>query len=220
MQVFFGRHPPADLEGDERAVFAAMRDAPAARDEVLRLAHDLEVSALKLEVAHFARQMDWMAADEFRRMAVDGARSLLARLLTSEIVDIECVIAAHVPVGDAIRSDDLSGTLFQTAEGIRLVDCVLPSDKRVSGRLAAALDNPDESVRLWAAYALSRRLPLDEPVLMRLVRRLGDESPEMRDRVRWILTNQREVPFTVRALAGARDPDLADQMGRRGRRAR
>ncbi len=217
LQVFFGRHPPDDLDGDERATFAAMRDASTGRDEVLRLARDLEVSALKLEVADFARRMEWMTPSEFHRLAVDGARALLARMLTSEIVDIECVIAAHERIGDAIRSDDLPGSLFQNAEGIRLVDCVAPSDARVNGRLAAALDDADESVRLWAAYALSRRLPLEEPVLKRLTAHLGDESPEMRDRVGWIMTAQRDLSHSVRALASNSDGARADGPSRHGR---
>src|SRR5262249_51020863 len=218
LQVFFGRHPPDQLDDDERATFAAMRDASTGREEVLRLAHDLEISALKLEVAHFARQMEWMTAKEFHRMAGDGARALLTRLLTSEIVDIECGIAAHEPIGNAITSSDLPDALFHNAEGVRLVDCVASTDARVSTRLAQALDDPDESVRLWAAYALSRRLPLDEAVLRRIVPRLRDPSPEMRDRVRWILTAQRDVPVSVYAMVEKRDAELAFEMRQRGRR--
>jgi hypothetical protein len=199
MEVFLRRHPAEKFDDVERASFAAMQEKTAARDEVLRLARELEVSAVKLEVAHFARHMGWMTADEFHRLAVDGARSLLARPLTSEIVDIECEIAKHERLEDAIKSDDLPGMLFQEAEGIRLVDCVAPKDKRVSTRLAVALDNPDESTRLWAVYALSRRLPLDENVLLRLTERLGDDSADVRARVRWILGAQRRLPDNVRA---------------------
>ena len=205
MEVFLRRHPPEKLEGPERATFATMQGKTAARDEVLRLARELEVSAVKLEVAHFARHMEWMTAAEFRRMAIDGARSLLARPLTSEIVDIECEIAKHEPLGDSIKSEDLSGMLFTLAEGIRLVDCLAPRDKRVSTRLAAALDDPDESTRLWAVYALSRRLPLEEPVLMALARRLGDPSAEVRDRTRWIFGAQRKLPDDVRAEMRAQE---------------
>ena len=199
MEVFLRRHPPEKLEGAERATFAAMQEKTAARDEVLRLARELEVSAVKLEVAHFARHMGWMTAGDFHRLAVDGARALLARPLTSEIVDIECEIAKHEPLGDVIDSDDLPGMLFQEAEGIRLVDCLAPKDRAVSTRLAGALENPDESTRLWAVYALSRRLPLDEKVLMRVAGGLGDDSSDVRARSQWILTAQRKLPDTVRA---------------------
>jgi hypothetical protein len=217
MEAFFAHHPPEQFDDDERAVFATMREAGAARDEVLRLARDLDVSALKLEVAHFARHMDWLAADEFHRMAVDGARALLMRPLTSEIVDVECEIAKQEPVGGAIRSEELPGALFATAEGIRLVDCLQPADQRVSTRLATALEDPDSSTRLWAAYALSRRLPLPERVLMQLTSRLTDDSHEMRDRVRWILANERRLPDTVRGAVVSRDPELARRLWRRRR---
>jgi hypothetical protein len=209
MEVFLRRHPPERFAPDDRAVFAGMRDRPAARDEVLRLARELEVSALKLEVAHFARHMDWMSADELRRMAIDGARSLLARPLTSEIVDIECEIAKHVPVGQAIRSEDLPEALFVKAEGIRLVDCVAPADPRVNRRLAAALDDPDLSIRLWAAYALSHRLPLEDAVLSRLADRADDESSEMCARVAWIFEAQKRHPSDM-------DPAMRAATRRRG----
>ena len=214
MEVFLRRHPPEGFDHEERAIFAAMQERPAARGEVLRLARELEVSAVKLEVTHFARHMGWITADEFRRVAIDGARSLLARPLTSEIVDIECEIAKHAPIGDAIGSDDLPGLLFTLAEGIRLVDCVGSSDRRVSGRLAAALDDPDLSTRLWAAYALSRRLPLDEGVLLRLARRLDDDSPEMRERIRWIFAAQPKLPVSVRAAMRERGGERADRRRR------
>jgi hypothetical protein len=61
----------------------------------------------------------------------------------------------------------------------------------VSGRLAAALQSDDLSTRLWAAYALSRRLPLERAVLAAVVRHERDPSPEMRERVRWVLEHQR-----------------------------
>lgn len=215
METFFARHPPDRFDDDERDVFATMRESGSAREQVLRLARDLDVSALKLEVAHFARHMEWLSPEEFRTMAVDGARALLGRLLTSEIVDVECEIAKHEPVGDAIRSEDLANPLFASAEGIRLVDCVRPTDERVSPRLAAALGDADPSTRLWAAYALSRRLPLSEPVLLRIVDRLSDPTPGMRERARWILTHQARLPSGVRAAAVARDPELARELYRR-----
>lgn len=215
MEVFLRRHPPARFDDAQRALFATMRDRPAARDEVLRLARELEVSALKLEVADFARHLGWMSADELRHLAIDGARALLTRPLTSEIVDIECEIAKHVPVGDAIRSADLPGVLFTLAEGIRLVDCVAPADRRVDARLAAALDDPDRATRLWAAYALSRRLPLDEAVVSRLADRADDESSEMRERVRWILEAQRNLPFEKRMELRAAERRAGGQARRR-----
>ena len=218
MEAFFARHPPADFDDDERAVLATIRDAGAAREEVLHLARDLEVSALKLEVAHFARHMEWLSEDEFHRMAVAGARALLARPLTSEIVDVECEIAKHAPLSDAIRSEGLPGALFTSAEGIRLVDCLRPTDERVSPRLLIGLADLDSSTQLWAAYALSRRLPLSERVLMELVKRLDDDSPAMRARVRFILASQQRLPDSVRGAVIERDPELASRLWRRRRR--
>jgi hypothetical protein len=218
MEAFFARHPPEQFDDDERAVFATMRSGGLARDEVLHLARELEVSALKLEVAHFARHMDWLSADEFRRMAVDGARELLRRPLTSEIVDVECEIAKHAPVAEAVRSEDLPGALFTSAEGVRLVDCLRPSDEQVSPRLAVALADLDSSTRLWAAYALSRRLPLPDRVLLQLAKRLDDDSPAMRERVRWILATERHLPDSVRSEVIELDPEFASRILRRRRR--
>ncbi len=216
METFFAHHPPEAFDDDERDVFARMRASGPAREQVLRLTRELDVSALKLEVAHFARHMEWLSADEFRGMAVDGSRTLLGRLLTSEIVDVECEIAKHAPVGDAIRSDDLPGAVFASAEGLRLVDCVRAADERVSRRIAAALTDDDASTRLWAAYALSRRLPLSDAVLLRVTERLTDRTPGMRERLHWILANQPHSSRSVRTAAVARDPELARQRYRRG----
>jgi hypothetical protein len=218
MEAFFASHPPEEFDDDERAVLATMRDASAAREEVLHLARDLDVSALKLEVAHFARHMEWLSADEFHAMAVAGARALLARPLTSEIVDVECEIAKHAPVRDAIRSENLPGTLFTNAEGIRLVDCLQPSDERVSPRLSVGLADLDSSTRLWAAYALSRRVPLSERVLMAVAERVDDDDPAMRDRVRWILAAHSRLPDSVIGVVIERDPELASRLWRRRRR--
>lgn len=213
MEVFVRRHPADSLERDERALFDVLRDRPAARDEVLRLARDLEVSALKLEVAHFALHMGWTTPQEFHRLAVDGAHALLARPLTSEIVDIECEIAKHERVGDTIGSDELPGLLFRNAEGLRLIDCLAPMDREVSTRLAAALDDADASTRAWAAYALSRRLPLDEAVETKLASHLDDASAEVRELVQWIFTNERDVSSAARTMIRARDPKLARRSG-------
>jgi hypothetical protein len=198
LEVFLGRHPVERMSAPERALMADLQAASDARDQVLRLVRDLEVSTVKLEVAHFALHVGWTTREEFRRLAVDGTRALLARPFTSEIADIVCEAAKHEPIGDAIGSDDLHDTHFRLAEGIRLVDCIAPTDPRVTARLAASLESDDASTRAWAAYALSRRLPLDEPVLLALVRHLDDPSPELPERVRWILATQRPLPAAVR----------------------
>jgi hypothetical protein len=194
------------MSSAERAVLVELSSQSAARDEVLRLATDLDVSALKLEVMHFAMLMGWTSERELRRVAVESTKTLLARPLSSESVDIVCEITKHERLGDAIKSEDLPPPLFQNAEGIRLVDCVNPTDRRVTPRLAAGLSEVDPLVRLWAAYALSHRLPLPQDVMLKL-RRRADDSPEMRERVRWIVAKDRRMPPAERykAEAGASD---------------
>ncbi len=187
LEVFFNRHPPEALRDGARERFAAIQQNESAREQVLGLVRDLQVSAVKMEIAHLARQLDWMSEDAFRRLAVDGARQLLAQPLTSEVVDIMCEIDKHETVGGDVRAEEISGRLFEEAEGIRLVDCLAPADKRVSARLLPALDSPDEATRLWAAYALSRRLPLDDDALRVLARFANDPSADLRERVQWIL---------------------------------
>ncbi len=53
----------------------------------------------------------------------------------------------HESLRDEFGSADLSSALFDHPEGMRLVDCVWPSDPRVSDRVAACLDRarPDDT---------------------------------------------------------------------------
>jgi hypothetical protein len=131
-----------------------------------------------------------MSPEEFRALAADGVRQLLARRLTSELVDVTCAITQQEPVGDAFRSADLPDALFQRAEGVQLVACLAPPDPALNSRLLAALDADDELLRDWAAYALTRRLPLDDATLSELATRADDESADVRERIRWILASR------------------------------
>lgn len=189
VEAFLATHDPATFGVAERAVFAQVQRS-GARAEVLALVAQLDVSALRIEVAHLAERLGWMTSEEFRSLAIDGVRQLLARRLTSELVDVTCAITQHEPVGDAFHSPDLPDLLFQRAEGLRLVTCLAPPDAALNARLLAALDDGDESVRAWAAYALSRRLPLDDATMVRLASRADDESADVRERIRWILAAQ------------------------------
>ena len=112
-------------------------------------------------------------------------------------------------LGDEFRADDLPSAVFAHAEGVRLVDCLHPADERVNTRLMEALDGADPSLRAWAAYALSRRLPLDEPTLTQLAGYLDDAMPDVRDRVRWSFRAQGVLPKSVMATIRSRDPGLA-----------
>jgi len=190
VEAFLAEHDPATFRAEERAAFAEVQRSDGARAEVLHLVEQLDVSALRIELAHLAERLGWMTREEFRLLATDGVRRLLARRLTSELVDVTCAITQHEPVGDAFRSADLPDILFQRAEGLRLVACLAPPDPALNARLLAALDDGDESVRAWAAHALTRRLPLDDATLLELASRVDDESPDVRERVRWILAAQ------------------------------
>jgi hypothetical protein len=165
-----------------------------------------------MELAHLARQLEWMTSDEFWRLAVDGARQLLLQPLSSEVVDIMCEITKLQPIGGEFGSEDLPETLFHKAEGLRLVACLSPLDDRVSGRLVASLDSADAWARRWAVYALSRRLPLDDAVLTRLASHLDDASMDVRERLHWLFKAQRPLSADVRAAIRARDPQLAEEL--------
>ena len=187
VEAFLSTHDPATFGPKQRAVFSEIQAADAARADVLRLVEQLDVSALQIELAHLAERLGWMGREKLRVLAVNGVRELLARRLTSELVDVTCAITQHEPVGKQFRSADLPGLLFERAEGLRLLTCLAPPDPAVNARLLAALDDRDESVRSWAAYALTRRLPLDDATLRALASRTNDESADVSARVRWIL---------------------------------
>jgi hypothetical protein len=218
IQVFLDRHPPEGMTGGARHMFGQIRESGVAREQVLRLVDELDVSALKLEVAHFARHMGWLSPAAFRSLALAAARRLLQRPLTTEVVDILCEIPRHESLRDAFGSDDLEPHLFEASEGIRLVDCLSPTDARVSARLVPALDHPDLLTRLWAAYALSRRLPLDDAILVRLAGYLNDPSVDLRERVAFTLKMQTPLSESVLKVVAARDPALLEDLRRRGGR--
>jgi len=218
LEVFLERHPAPTLDRPSQAVFDDIRSLRPARARVLGLVRDLDVSALKLELAHFALQMGWLTAADLRRVAVDGVKELLRRPVTSEVTDITCAITEHVHPGDAIGADDLSPAVFLSDEGVRLVDCLRPTDPRVTARLAGALASADPSLRRWAAYALSHRLPLDDATLARLAASLDDPLPDVRARIGWTFRAQRVVSGPVLAAVGDRDPGLARELRRDDRR--
>jgi len=212
MEVFFNRHPAQLLQGEAREVFLAIQACEDARRRVLELVRELGVSTSKLELAHLAFHLEWMTADEFRALAVDSAKQLLAQPLTSEAVDITCEISKHEPIGDEIVLDDLPDTTFRVPEGLRMVDCLEPADPRVSERLLAALHDPDETVRLWAAYALSHRMPLGEATMVQLASHLRAEPAELRERLAWMFRMQSPLSDPVRRAVARHDPRLAEQL--------
>jgi hypothetical protein len=217
IQLFFDRHPPDAYTGEDAELFDRIRQSDAARAKILALVHELDVSALQLELAHFARHLGWLSPDELHVLGVNAARELIHRPLLSEYVDVVCEIPRHTSLRDDFTSDDLPGALFGDPEGVRLIDCLSPSDPRVSDRLAVSLDQADPALRLWAAYALSRRLPLSDDVLLRLAADLDEPSSELRERVRWTFQAQNaQAPLSpaVHAAVAAHDPAFAASLRR------
>ena len=220
IETFISRHPSGEYDENEREIFEQIQRSDAAREQVLELAHSLDVSALQLELAYFAFQMNWMSPDAFRKLAVDGARELLTRPLTSEVVDIMCDISKHQRIGDAFTSDDVPGAVFRHPEGIRLIACLAPADARMSVRLADHLNDEDVAIRQWAGYALSRRLPLEDAVLMKLVDHVDDPPDVLGARVEWIFHAQSPLSDEVQEQLASRDPELAEAIRKRDRRKR
>jgi hypothetical protein len=220
IQVFIDRHPAEKMKGDERRLYDEIRANAEARERVRSLVLQLDVSALQLELGRFAVQMGWLETARFRQLAIDGTRQLLLRPLDNEVVDVVCEVPKHVQIGGEFRSADLPDALFRDPEGIRLVSCLAPPDQQVSVRLLAALDADDPILRVWAAHALSRRLPLPEPVLMTVLGHLNDPEPQVRDRLRWIFLGQRPLPRRVLDALDDRDAALAKQARAYARAAR
>src|SRR5215470_4200301 len=209
IEVFFTRHPPEQLQGEARQLFLKIQSLDAPRRQMLDLMYHLNVSALKMEMAHLALQLGWITRDEYNRLAVEGAHQLLAEPLSSEVADIACELNNYAPAGARLRSEEIPDELFWHSEGFRLLACLSPADTRLNARMLSGLDRTDESTRLWAAHALTRRLPLDDMVLEGLARRLNDPSVGVRERLKWIFEAQ--LPLTPDVLVAIRavDPTLA-----------
>ncbi len=215
IEVFLRRHPSPTLRGEEQRIFKEIQAQDAARRQVLEQVHSLNVSALKMQLAHLALQLQWMSEAEFRRLADDGVRQMLTEPLTTEVVDISCELTKYVPAGSGLRSEEIPEKVFTFAEGYRMLDCLSPADPRLNARMLTGLDSSNVAIRLWTAYALSRRLPLDDGVLKALVAtHVGDPSAGVRERVQWIFESQRPLSADVWATIRTRDPALAADLER------
>ncbi len=190
VQLFLRRHPPGAYVGLERSMFRVLQAADAARAQVLGLLRALDVSTVQLELAQFARQMEWISREDFRQRAVACARALLQGERTSGMVDAMCAVATDQPIGGDFALEDVPEAVFADPDGMRLVACLSPVDARLDARFVAALDSPNPWVRSWAAYALTKRLPLSADILGELARHRDAPSADVRERVRWILTAQ------------------------------
>ena len=210
IEVFMSRHRAEQLTPDELRLFDEIRGRKKAREAVLRLVRGLDVCALQMELASLAVQLQWMDHREFRALALEGTKKLLGVPVSTETVDIMCEISKHERLGDVFTSKDLSSEFFTSAEGIRFVDCLAPTDRAVDARLVASLDSPDVSARVWAAYALSHRPALTDEELMRIATHLSGATAEEREQLHWLFYSQpgRLSPKVRKAIA-ARDPQLA-----------
>ena len=220
IEVFFSRHTPETLHGEERQLFLEIQLLDAPRRQMIDLMYSLNVSALKMQIAHLALQLAWITPDEYRRLAVEGAKQLLAEPLSSEVVDIACELIKYAPAGVGLRSEEIPEQLFSHSEGFRLLDCLAPADARLSTRMLAGLDDIDESTRRWAAYALSHRLPLDDAVLTVVARRLTDPSADVRDRAQGIFEAQVPLSAEVLAVIRERDPAFAKTLEARSQQGK
>jgi hypothetical protein len=207
VEVFLGRHPPAQYAGAERRLFRDIQSLEEPRRQVTELMHRLNVSVLKMQLANLARQFAWITAAEHDRIAAEGLKQLLAEPLSTEVADIGCELSKYVPTGAGLRSEDIPDQLLWHAEGYRLLDCLSPTDPRLTERMLNGFTNIDEATRLWAAYALSRRRPLEDAVLIGMAPRLEDSSAEVRGIVQRAF--KAHAPLSPRVLAAIRDRDPA-----------
>jgi len=214
IQAFVDRHPRERLAGDAQRIFDRIADNRDARARVRTLVRSLDVSALQLEVAHFATLVGWVSHDELHALALDAARDLLRRPFSSEVVDVICEIPRHEPIGQHFKSSDFPPALFWDPEGIRLISCLAPPDPRVTARLAEVLDSPDVGLRLWAAHALTRRTTVSDEVLLDLAAHLGDPSPDVRQRLEWIFRARATLSSDVRDALASANPAFASELRR------
>jgi hypothetical protein len=208
LEVFLSRNPPERMTATERAIFLQIRGLNGTRDAVLDLVRRLKVSALRLELAHFAMLVGWLEHAEFRRLAVDSARQLLRQQFSSEVVDIMCNITKKEPLHSTFTDEDIAPGLYLEPEGLRLLSCVAPSDQRVSARIVPGLRSTDPLRRQWAAYTLTQLLPRDETILWQLVPYLRDPSPEVSSRIRTVFEQLQSLPPDIEPALRKVDPTL------------
>jgi hypothetical protein len=206
LQVFLSRHPSDRMTDDERAELAEIRSLDGARNAVLGLVNQLNVSALKLELAHFAALVGWLRPGQLHDLAKASANELLHEPLTAEVVDIMCEVTKHAALRKDFTAKDIPDAVYSSAQGLRLVACLAPTDAHVAARVAAALDTADTPRRQWAAHALTRLQPREADVLQQLVPYLRDPSPEVATRINWVLQSNGNLPRSVvRAMREQQD---------------
>jgi hypothetical protein len=186
LEVFLSRHPRDRFTRVEGSIFAEIQSLDATREEVMKLVRGLNVSALKLELAHFALLVGWLERPEFHALAVQSTWQLLRQPLSAEVADILCAITKHESLSADFNLDDIPPKLYGDAQGLRVVSCLAPKDPRVTPRILVGLQSSDTLARQWAVHTLTERRPLNELVLVQLVPYLRDPAPEVATRVQWL----------------------------------
>ncbi len=180
------------------------------------LVNRLELSVVKTQLANLALQLSWMSPEEHQAMAAAGLKQLLAEPLSTEVADIGCELAQYTPeTGAALTSEEIPDQLFWHSEGYRLIDCLRPADPALNPRMIRGLTNIDEATRIWATFALYRRRPLDDEILIAVAPRLEDNSAEVRERARQIFTSHAPLSAEVAEAVDKHDEDLAEQLAQR-----
>lgn len=210
IEVFLGRHPPEEYGRAERAILADIKGLAAPRDQITELIERLEWSVLKVQMVNLARQIGWITPAEHRQLAEEGLQHILSEPLSTDVADVGCELGKYTPAGAELESEDIPEQLLWHAEGYRLLVCLAPTDPRITERMVSGLGNIDEATRVWATYALYRRRPLDDQVLLAMIPRLKDPSAEVRDLT--LRTFEAEAPLARPVLAAIRkrDPDAAE----------
>ena len=152
----------------EKSVFAEIRGLERTRATVVDLVRRLDVSALQLELAHFAALVGWLDPAEFHALAHRRLSQLLRQQrLAAEEVDIVCEITTHESLRQEFDADDIPTRLYGDPHGVRLISCLAPADTRIAHYLLPALSSSDPVLRQWTAYALTQ-VPRDDLVMARV----------------------------------------------------
>jgi hypothetical protein len=210
MQTFLSRNPPSQFGPVEQSMFAEIQRLEHTRATVVGLVRRLEVSALQLELAHFAALTGWIDPAEFHHRAIAGIAQLLHQSPAGEEVDIVCEITRHEPLKEEFDADDFPSRLYADAHGVRLIACLGPADARVAHSLLTPLRSSDPVLRAWAAYALTQ-VPRDDRVVAQLVPYLRDPAPEVARAVRYVIQVHPSLSPSVASAVSRIDPTLVQR---------
>jgi hypothetical protein len=210
VQTFLSRNPPSQFGQREKAIFAGIQRLQGTRAAVMDLVRRLDISALQLQLAHFAALTEWIDPAEFHYLALASIARLLRQSPAGEEVDIVCEITADQSLKQQFNADDIPRGLYADPHGVRLIACLAPADPRVAYHLMEPLRSADPVLRQWAAHALIQ-VPKDDRIVAELVPFLRDPSPEIASRVRYMIQTQPSLPPAVASAVNRIDPTLAQR---------